>query len=360
MADVATLCCSPLAHSKIRHDLVRLLSALAADRSAADRIWPLMGDPRVKSNLRLGTLARIIATAVLAGGGFLAIPAVGHSQDVVVLVDGEPITKLDIEQRAKFMQQSNGNKMPARQEVLDSLIDEILEIREAKRFGIDVPQSETDNAYSNVANRMNIDIPKLNDMLTKSGASPDTLKHRLKAQLAWGALVRGRYKSSLEIADTDVEAQLKLHDSPDKNTVGFEYILRPVLLVVARGSPDTAFEARKRDADALRARFDSCTTGIQFARALREVAVRDPVIKYSSDLVPELREILDKTDVGHLTPPEQTSEGIQMFALCSKKENVSDTPGKKEVRDQLFEQKFGAQAKRYLAEIRRGAMIEYK
>jgi peptidyl-prolyl cis-trans isomerase SurA len=51
---------------------------------------------------------------------------------------------------------------------------------------------------------------------------------------------------------------------------------------------------------------------------------------------------------------------VQVFALCAKKENKTDTPGRKEVRDEIFMQKFGAQAKRYLAEIRREAMIEYK
>jgi peptidyl-prolyl cis-trans isomerase SurA len=110
----------------------------------------------------------------------------------------------------------------------------------------------------------------------------------------------------------------------------------------------------------LRARFQSCADGIPFARALNEVAVRDQVTKFSADLPQALRDILDKTDVGHLTPPEQTTEGIQMFALCAKKENKTDTPGKKEVRDDLFQKKFGAQAKRYLAQLRRAAMIEYK
>jgi len=73
-----------------------------------------------------------------------------------------------------------------------------------------------------------------------------------------------------------------------------------------------------------------------------------------------LRDILDKTEVGHLTPPEQTAEGVQMFAVCSKKETKTDTPGLREVRDEMFQQKFGAKAKRYLEELRREAMIEYK
>ena len=178
--------------------------------------------------------------------------------------------------------------------------------------------------------------------------------------MAWSNLVRGRYKASLEIADTDVEAQLQLHKPGEAKAVGYEYIMRPVVFVVPRGSPDAAYEARKREAEALRARFQSCNDGLAFARALREVAVREPLTKFSADLPQVLRDILDKTDVGRLTAPDQTAEGIQMFALCAKKETTADTPGKREVRDEIFQKKFGAKAKRYLAELRRAAMIEYK
>ena len=91
-----------------------------------------------------------------------------------------------------------------------------------------------------------------------------------------------------------------------------------------------------------------------------EVAVRDPVIKSSADLQQALRDILDKTEVGHLTPPEQTTEGVQMFAVCSKKELKSDAPGLKQMRNEIFDKKFDAKAKRYIADLRRQAMIEYK
>jgi peptidyl-prolyl cis-trans isomerase SurA len=297
--------------------------------------------------------------SILAAMIVLGVSTVAHSQQVVVLVDGEPITTLDIEHRTKFLQMS-GNKTPPRQEVLDSLIDEVLEIREAKRFEIVVPDAEVDNAFANVASNMGVDATKLTQILANGGSSASTLKHRLRAELAWTNLVRGRYKASLEIRDSDVEAELELHKPQDKNEVGYEYIMRPVVLIVPRGSPDAAFEARKRDADALRTRFQNCNDGIPFARALREVAVRDQVTKFSADLPPQLRDILDKTELGHLTPPEQTAEGIEMFALCSKKENKTDTPGKKEIRDEMFQKKFGAKAKRYLQDLRHAAMIEYK
>jgi peptidyl-prolyl cis-trans isomerase SurA len=300
------------------------------------------------------------AAVVLATATVLAAPSVAYAQQVVAFVNGQPITTLDFEHRAKFFQLSN-KKVPTRREVLDSLIDEILEIAEAKRFSLDAPDSEIDSSYKAVATRMGIDPPKLTQLLTSAGASEDTFKHRLRAQMVWTNLVRGRYKASLEIGDKDVEAQLQLHKPGEKtNQVGYEYIMRPVVFIVPRGSPDTAVEARKRDAEALRVRFLNCDDGISFARALPDVAVRDQVSKYSADLAQQLRDILDGTAIGHLTPPEATAEGVQMFAVCAKKETKSDTPEMKEIRDQMFQQKFGAQAKRYLDTLRRQALIEYK
>lgn len=325
---------------------------------AAEGRWVCKGENALMSKFPMPSRSQTVMAALI-GVLLLAVPAVARAQQVVVLVDGQPITTLDVEQRAKFIQMST-NKPATRQETLDELIDEILEIREADRFSIDVSDADLETAYNNVANHMNIDPQKLTQMLVSGGASAATLKQRLKAQIAWNNLVRGRYKASLEIPDSNVEAELQLHKPNDKNDVGYEYILRPIIFIVPQGSPDAAYEERKRDADALRARFQNCNDGISFARALSEVAVREQVVKFSADLPQQLRDILDGTEMGHLTPPEQTSEGVQMFALCSKRETKSDTPGMKEVRDEMFQKKFGAESKRYLARLRREAMIEYK
>jgi peptidyl-prolyl cis-trans isomerase SurA len=314
----------------------------------------------VRAHGRLGGGVRALAAAALTAVAILVAPVDARAQQVVAFVNGQPITTLDFEHRSKFIQLSS-KKQPTRKEVLDSLIDEILEVNEAKRFKLDVPDTEVENSYKGVATHMNLDEQKLTQLLVAAGASEDTLKRRLRAQIAWTNLVRGRYKASLEIVDKDVEAQLQLHQPGEKTTqVGYEYIMRPVVFIVPRGSPDTAFEARKRDAEALRVRFANCTDGIAFARALPDVAVRDQVSKFSAELAQQLREILEGTALGHLTPPETTAEGVQMFAICAKKETKSDTPQMTEVRNQMFQQKFGAQAKRYLDTLRRQAMIEYK
>jgi peptidyl-prolyl cis-trans isomerase SurA len=308
----------------------------------------------IRVGARIGFVATTLATAMV-----VAVVSDARAQQIVALVNGQPITALDVEYRSKFMQLST-KKVPARKEVIDGLIDEILEVNEAKRFTLEVPDADVDNAFTRIATNMGLDAQKFAQVLASSGTNADTLKRRLRAQIAWTSLVRGRFKASLEIRDSDVEAQLQLHKPDEKDQVGYEYIMNPVVFIVPRGSPESALEARKQDAEALRVRFLSCNEGIAFARALRDVAVRDQVSKFSADLPQQLRGILDGTPLGHLTPPETTAEGVQMFAVCAKKETKTETPGMHEIRDQMFQQKFGVKAKHYLEDLRRAAMIEYK
>jgi peptidyl-prolyl cis-trans isomerase SurA len=113
-------------------------------------------------------------------------------------------------------------------------------------------------------------------------------------------------------------------------------------------------------ADNLRNRFVSCDEGLAMARALRDVAVREPVTRSSADLNPQLRDLLGNIEVGHLTPPEVTAQGLQMFAVCNKKETTTESPLRREMREQIFTKRFESESKKYLEEIRKSAMIEYK
>ncbi len=85
------------------------------------------------------------------------------------------------------------------------------------------------------------------------------------------------------------------------------------------------------------------------ARGLRDVAVRDPITKTSADLAPALRDILDKTQVGRLTDPEVTTQGVELFAVCAKKETKVNSAAKREVQNKLFADQFASHSKSLLA-----------
>jgi peptidyl-prolyl cis-trans isomerase SurA len=302
------------------------------------------------------TLRKFLAAAVLAFG--VAAPAGGaHAQQVVLIVNGEPITALDIEQRSKLMELST-HKAPVRQEVVDELINEKLKVREAKRWGLEVSNSEVDTAYASMAGRMRFTPDQLTQQLARGGVNAATLKARIKADLAWPQLVRGRYQSSLQVGEKDL---LTAMENKSDEGAGYDYALRPILFLVPSGSPETFVEGRKREAESLRARFQGCDEGLNFARALKDVAIREQVVRSSADLPAELRKMLEGLEVGRLTPPEVTKYGVEMYAICSRKESSSDnTPGKRQARESVMAQRYEQKSKQYLQELRRGAMIEYK
>ena len=114
---------------------------------------------------------------ILAGALLIVVASVGDAfaQNVVVFVNGEPITAIDIEQRSKFLQVTS-QKAPPRQEVLDQLIDEKLKVREAKRWGMDISDSEVNSSFATMASRMNMSSAQLTQQLAKSGVNDSTLK----------------------------------------------------------------------------------------------------------------------------------------------------------------------------------------
>ena len=134
----------------------------------------------------------------------------------------------------------------------------------------------------------------------------------------------------------------------------------PVMVLVPQGTNATVAEAKRREAENLRGRFASCNEGLALSRSLRDVAVREPITRSSADLPQALREVLASQQIGRLSAPEVTAQGLQMFALCDKKESKVDTPAKREIRQELFTKKYEAESKRFLDEVRKSAMIEYK
>jgi len=307
-----------------------------------------------------GLRIAIAAGCVVAA---LAAPHIAFAQQVVLIVNGDVITDYDIEQRSKFITMST-HKPPPRQDVIQDLIDEKLKVQVGKRYKIEISDSDVDSSYADMSKRMRLTADQLTQMLAQGGVDSRTLKARIRSDLTWQYIIRGKFQSSLQISEKSVLAEIETRKKDDTkkdeaDQVGYDYTLRPILFVVPRGNQELAAE-RLRDAEGLRARFTNCANGLAFARALRDVAIREPIVKNSSDLIPALREIIDKTEVGHLTPPETTAQGVELFALCEKKETKADTPEKREARDKMFSEQFQSKAKRYLQDLRRQAMIERK
>ena len=304
-------------------------------------------------SLRLSTL---LAALVFGAIGW-ASPA--RAQTIVVMVNGEPITNMDIEQRGKLHFMTT-RKQPSRQDLINELIDEKVKIKEAKRYGVDPSSSDIDQSYASMAQRMRLSSDQLTQVLEKQGVRPETLRSRIKADMVWGSLVRGRYKESLQVGEKDVAAAVREKGDEKLEIEASEYKMQPVVLIVPRGSSPEAYDLRKKEAESLRERVTSCAEANNYFKSMRNAAIRDIVTKTSADLPEVLRDMLEKTPVGRLTPPERTKQGIEMVALCARNKTTIDTPKKREIREKMFMEKYEAKSKSYLQDIRKSAMIEYR
>ena len=308
------------------------------------------------------TFSRDLLALIVGGVAALVLPACVsplHAQTVVVMVNGEPITDYDIEQRSK-LDFLTTHKQSSRQDVISELIDDKVKIKEAKKYGVDPTSSDIDQAFAGMSSRMRISPEQLAKSLESQGIRAETLKARIKSDLVWSSLVRGRYKERLQVGEKDVAAAVKAEGGDEQQAQAFEYKMQPVVLIVPRGSAAAAVEARHKEAETLRSKVQTCDEANTYFRSMQNAAIRDLVVKTSADIPANLRKVLDDTPIGHLTPPELTKQGVEMVALCARNPTTIDTPKKKEIREKLYAEKYEAKSKSYLEECRKAAMIEYR
>jgi peptidyl-prolyl cis-trans isomerase SurA len=300
---------------------------------------------------------RLIVAALLALI-IVSAPRPAAAQ-VAALVNGVPVTELDITQRIKIIQVTS-HKSASRQEALKTLVDDQVKIFIAKRYQVAASDQDVDNAFATMAQRSHVAPRQLEEQMTRQGLSVTAFKSKLRADISWSNLIRGKFSSSLQISDSDIRSALQKDADKDKDKDAVEgkvYTLYPITFVAPSGAPEGA---RRNEAENLRSRFTSCDDGLKLARVLRGVVVREPIKRNSGDLAPQLREILDKMEVGRLTLPEVTPQGIQMFALCERNDSGSDSATKRAARAEIFSKRFEAESKKYLDEVRRQSMIEYR
>jgi peptidyl-prolyl cis-trans isomerase SurA len=204
---------------------------------------------------------------------------------------------------------------------------------------------------------MNRSTEQLTQDLAQKGIKPSTLKSRIRADIVWQQVVRGRYGSRLQ-PPSDREVVSLLESKNLEDTLGYDYTLRPILFLIPPGAPASTYEARRKQADALRKSFKGCAESIPAVRAMPNVVARNQIIRSSADIPEALRKMLDSVPLGQLTAPEVTKHGIEMFAVCAKIASKGDGPLVKKTREALQVKRFEQESNRYLRLLRRNALIE--
>ncbi len=294
---------------------------------------------------------RSLAAALCVALAML-IPAVAQAQSTIrMVVNGRPITSYDISQRVALQQV--GGERASSAAATQQLINEAIQLSELERLGANVSDGQITSAFAGIASQVQMTPANFTSALRQAGINPDTLRGRLRAQIAWSMLLQRRTGLAAPIRNQDVTAALLGDAGADAQRTIKEVTLQQILFVVPSGSRAD----RRGEAERFRSRYPGCDGALAAARGIRDVVVRLIGRRDESQLNGAQGEEILRTSVGRTTRPRQTEQGVELVGICSVREVQSDAVARAEVENRLLVEQGDALEAAYLAELKGRAII---
>jgi peptidyl-prolyl cis-trans isomerase SurA len=302
---------------------------------------------------------RGMAVAAVLSLGLSGLPAfVAEASSIAVLVNDEPITEYDVAQRTRLLQATSGGSA-TRAQAIEELIEERLKLQSARRLSISVSTSEIDSAFARIASSVNLSPSQFVQALGQIGVHQDTLKNRLRADLAWRDVVRSQLRQEVDIREQDVQAALSQRGE-EATTTSVELTLRQIMFVVPANASQEYVRRRQQEANQFRSQFSGCENARELARNFRDTVVQPETRRSSADLSPQMRELLVALGEGEVSQPNVTDEAVELIAVCSRREVQDMATARAEIQDSMVGEQGERLARRLMIDLKQAAIIEYR
>lgn len=316
----------------------------------------------------------------------LTIPAVAtshraqaQSAGLIATVNDYPITRLDLEQRIRLLQvmgRQVSNNDANRREVLRVMVDEVIQISEAKRFKMNPTEKDISQRIDEIAKGMKTDTAGLEKKLNAQGLTMDALRHYIEAQTSMNRLLMVKYQVKFKVEDADIDAkyaEIKQKYNQQINKIMSDPRMQPVLvyqiqqieLPVENADDPMLMQARAIEANQLMSRFKGCISARAAASGIFNVKIGKQIEAVATKLPPQLKKAMDGVGVGHAVGPARGPKGIQVIAFCGKRTVTPpkpkfQMPTREQVASVTTSEKFGAIEEKYMKEMRKRAFVDYK
>lgn len=196
-----------------------------------------------------------------------------------------------------------------RNQVIESLIIEELQLQLAERYGIRVSDEELNATITRIAANNNLSLEEFIIYLQNEGESYEDFREDVKKQITIQRIQRGRVGSEIDITEKEFEAFLKTDESLIQ--LEPELLVRQILI------------SKYEDATLI---FENISNGQPF----EEVAKTNPLNKYNKneglmdwkkaiDMPKIFSEAINDKDVGFITEPIKSGAGYHILKLENKR-----------------------------------------
>lgn len=280
---------------------------------------------------------------------------------IAVLVNETPITSTDIARRAKFvrLRRMKGNATTI---ATNELIDEAIKMKEARRINAVASDAEVSSAYAGFAKNNKLTQPQLGQVLSRSGTTVRGFKDYIRASLSWQRAVGSRMRAEASGRGglgEKAKGPRFLSSAGTQGAKEGEYTLQQIVFVVPSDKRGQ-LSARRAQANQFRTRMNGCTNALELAKSLRDVSVRDRGRLLDSQLPPQWAKEIRALSEGGVTRTKDTDKGVEMLALCRKREVRASTSSTSAdlFGGANFAEQQSETEKKYLAELKERATIQ--
>lgn len=233
------------------------------------------------TRLRAGLCTRALALALavsLVGGPLRAQTTrnvVQNGDFIVAVVNTEAVTSIEVAQRLERLQadaRRSNSALPGvdslRQQVLDALIDERVQVTYARENGAKVDEGEVDRAVANIAAQNQISIAQLRDRLRSEGLDFGRFRNNLRDQLMVERVREREVLARIRITDADIDRLLDERRS--KTAAASQINLAQILVTVPEGAAADVVAQRQQRIEQASARLKAGENFTEVARDLSE------------------------------------------------------------------------------------------
>jgi len=306
---------------------------------------------------RIGLVAVLLLVAALLGG---ILPGQAQEVSIKVLVNDDPISDYDIDQRARFLAITTQQQpSPAlKKQATDMLIDERLQMQQAKKATVTADEADVTKILEDMAQKNNLTVDGLATALAKAGVNIKTLKDRIRAQIVWQDMIGRKFRREVQIADVDIDkAMSEAGEEGGGGETESSLQLRQVKFEIPAGADQRTIAARLAAAEALRARFGSCA---ELAKGLSGASVKTLQDQKPASLAQPARLLVTNAKVGQMTPPTISQAAVELYAVCGKRSFKGDDAARQTAERKLMSKELLLRAERLLRDVRAEAFIEYR
>jgi peptidyl-prolyl cis-trans isomerase SurA len=269
------------------------------------------------------------------------------SQEEVQALQKEFFTKL----QQQVMHETGGSM---KQQAMDQLIDERLQLQAAKKLSIITTDEEVNQTLTQMAQggQKQLSLDDFLKQFSSQGVNPNTLRERIRAQLAWRDVIRRVYGARVASAAPDSTGMVTAGSGENA-----EMELRILHLNLPQSADQKVIARRFSEAESVRKRFSSCDGLASLVKPLSEASVKTASKTKVSAYPANARAMLIKASAGQMTPPVVNKDGVEAYAVCSKKSPVAESP--KEPKADKRQEEFAIYARRHLKDVKQNARIDY-